>query len=406
MPLGASTSGVPFAFLAGVQLLSVAAALILAGTACSPRLRRRTTAIFVLGAALIAIADAVTATTYGHPGSDRLADVRAAGLLLIAIGLASGVLRTPDRDWAPPTGAAETVGVGAVVVPLGASIAPTTATAVAAGLAALAAVRLRRDDPIGALLLSAAFVLYGFAGALGVAATTSHTAAMTVLAARGLAALLVLADVARLARTSVLAKVVAAMLCGVLLMAVAAVGVGSVVTDAVGQQQATQARRVAQSQLQSLDTLRLQAGQFAGVVTVCPQLPTKCGQLLQRFGALPGSFAALVPASGQVRSFGGTGNLSAAAALQLRGQPVVADVLSGRPASRGGESTLALLDGELTILGVVPSGVVPVGKKPTAVAVYGGRVNNGYAAEQQQATTYAVTVLINGRPTASSLTAR
>ena len=196
--------------------------------------------------------------------------------------------------------------------------------------------RLRRDDPIGALLLSAAFVLYGFAGALGVAATTSHTAAMTVLAARGLAALLVLADVARLARTSVLAKVVAAMLCGVLLMAIAAVGVGSVVADAVGRQQAAQARRVAQNQLQSLDQLRLQAGQFAGVVTVCPQLPAQCGQLLQRFGALPGSFAALVPASGQITRFAGTGNLSAAAALQLRSQPVVADVLSGRAASRGG----------------------------------------------------------------------
>src|SRR3954447_2775845 len=150
MPLGASITGVPFAFLAGVQLLSVAAALILAGTACSPRLRRRTTAIFVVGAALIAIADAVTATTYGHPASDRLATVRAAGLLLIAIGLASGVLRAPGRDWAPP---AEAAMVGAVVVPLGATLRPTVATAVCAGLAALAALRVRRDDPIGAVLL-------------------------------------------------------------------------------------------------------------------------------------------------------------------------------------------------------------------------------------------------------------
>jgi PAS domain S-box-containing protein len=403
MPLGTSLTGVPFAFLAGVQLLSVAAALILAGTACSPRMRRRTTAIFVVGAALIAIADAVTATTYGHPGSDRLADLRAAGLLLIAIGLASGVLRPPGRDW--PPAAAEAVGVGAVVVPLGASLRPTTATAIAAALAALAAVRVRRDDPVGAAFLSTAFVLYGFAGALGHAALTSRAAGLTLLAARGLAALLVLADVARLARTSVLAKVVAAMLTSVLLMAIAAVGVGSVVADEVGLQQASQARRVAQSQLQALLQLRLQAGSFAGLVTVCPKIaPNQCQGLLQRFGVLPGSFAALVPASGSIERFGDSGNLSAAAALQLRSQPIVQDVLSGRPGSQPGESTLAVLDGELTVLGVWPEENVPVGSKPGAVAVYGGRINNGYAADQQTSTTYAVTVLIGGQPTASSLT--
>src|SRR3954451_11568428 len=407
MAPGASVPGVPFGLVAGVQLLAVAAALILAGTACFPRLRRRTTPLFVFGAVLMASADSITATTYGHPASDRLAILRAGGLLLIAVGLATGVLRAQGRGFAAPAVTAEAVGAGAVVVPLGASAGPATATAVAAGLAALAALRVRREDPLGATLLCTAFVFFGVAGALGTSAITSRSAAIALLAARGFAALLVLADVARLARTSVLAKVVAAMLTGVLLMALGAVGVGSVVAGAVGHQQTSQARRVAQSQLQTLDQLRLQAGQFAGVVTVCPQLPTQCGQLLQRFGALPGSFAALVPASGRITQYGSGGNLlSPAAALQLRGQPIVADVLSGRPASRNGESTLAVLDGELTILGVVPAANTPAGQKPSAVAVYGGRLHNGYASEQQQATTYAVTVLINGQPTASSLAPR
>src|SRR4051812_20961859 len=166
MAPGASVPGVPFALIAGVQLLAVAAALILAGTACFPRLRRRTTPLFVLGCAFMAIADSVTATTFGHPASDRLAWVRAGGLLLIAVGLASGVLRAPGRGLTNPAVTAETVGIGAVVVPLGASMVPATATAVAAGLAALAALRVRRDDPVGAGLLCAAFAFFGVAGAL------------------------------------------------------------------------------------------------------------------------------------------------------------------------------------------------------------------------------------------------
>src|SRR4051812_41486352 len=174
MPLGGSVTGVPFALIAGVELLAVAAALILAAAACVPGLRRPTTALFVLGAVLMAVADAVTATTYGHPASNRLADLRALGLLLIAVGLASGVLR-PVRRGPPAVVATEAAGASAVVVPLGASMGQTTAIAVAAGLAALAALRVRRDDPVGAVLLFTAFALLGVAGGLGVAATTSRS---------------------------------------------------------------------------------------------------------------------------------------------------------------------------------------------------------------------------------------
>ena len=410
MALGASVTGVPFAFLAGVQLVSVAAELILAGAACYPRFRRPTTPLFVVGAVLMAVADALTATTYGHPASDRLAALRAGGLLLVAIGLATGVLQAPGRTVWPPTIPTGAVGVGAVVVPLGATVAPTTATAVAAGLAAIAALRVRRDDAVGAGLLFTAFALLAVAGGLGVAATTSRMAEIALLSARLLAGLLVFADVARLARTSVLAKVVASMLAGVLLMALGAVGVGSVVAGAVGQQQADQARRVALSQLQTLDQLRLQAG---SVRRGCERLPAACH--LSAPSCSSGSArcpARLPPTSRRPAASSSSDPAATGSARPPRCSCAANRWCStsspGRPASRNGESTLAVLDGELTILGVVPIGVrgQPATTKPASVAVYGGRINNGFAVEQQQATTYAITVLIGGQPTASSLSPR
>src|SRR3954463_8149062 len=106
--------GVPFAFMAGVQLLAVAAAVGLAGAACFPRLRRRTTPVFIIGALAVATADALTATTYGHPESTRLALLRAAGLALMAIGLATGVLKPAIAPITNPTVPAASVGVASV----------------------------------------------------------------------------------------------------------------------------------------------------------------------------------------------------------------------------------------------------------------------------------------------------
>ncbi|MDX6287746.1 MAG: two-component system, OmpR family, sensor histidine kinase ResE [Frankiales bacterium] len=409
MAVGGSVTGVPFAFLAGVQLVSVGAALGLAGAACFPRLRTRATPVFVIGAVLIAVADALTATTYGHPSSSRLALLRAGGTLLVAVGLATGVLRPPASLRYAPQTAASAVGVGAVVVPLGAPVGPATASAVAAGLAALATLRMRRADPIGAMLLAPAFVFLGVAGALGTAAASSRTAGLAVLAARGAFALLVFAAITRLARASVLAKVTAAMLSGVLLMAVGAVGVGSVVAGVVGDQQADQIRRVAQSQAQALQSLTDQAGSLARVVTVCrtAATPQQCGQLLTTFGALPGSFAATVAANGTVTALSEP-TPTRTALLQLRGEAIVRGVLAGSAELRDGAATLAVLNGELTVLGVAPINAqgAPPNTKPTEVGVYGGRVNTGYAKDQQAITTYDVTVLINGQPVASSLTQR
>jgi PAS domain S-box-containing protein len=407
MALGGSAAGVPFAYLAGVQLVSVAAALGLAGAACFPRLRSRTTPVFVAGALLMAVADALTATTYGHPASTRLALLRAAGTALVAIGLATGVLRPPASLRPTPQHAASAVGVGAVVVPLGAPVGPATASAVAAGLAALASLRSRRTDPIGAAILAPAFVFLAVAGALSTAATTSRAAGLTVLAARGAFALLVFAALARLARASVLAKVTTAMLAGVLLMALGAVGVGSVVAGVVVRQQADQARNLAVSQVQSIDALKDRAGLFARVVTVCrtSATPTQCTQLLRVFGALPAPFAVAVSAARQPSCLSCPPSFTASTGVQLRGESVVRKVLSGAPELRDGASTLAVLDGKLTVLGVAP--IFPANatpnSKPPEVAVYGGFIDNGFAADQRAATTYDVTILVGGKPVASSL---
>src|SRR4051812_32611752 len=189
---------VPFASRGGVHLLPGAPPVVVAGGACFPRLRRRTTAVFIIGALAVATADALTATTYGHPESTRLALLRAAGFALMALGLATGVLKPAIAPITNPTVPAASVGVASVVVPLGAPPGAATAVAIAAALAALAALRSRRNDPPGAVLLALAFTMLAVAGGLSSAASTNETAAWTLLAARGAASLVIFADLARL----------------------------------------------------------------------------------------------------------------------------------------------------------------------------------------------------------------
>src|SRR4051812_14946574 len=85
---------VPFALLGVVQLSAVAVWLGLAGAVSFPRLRRRVTALFVIGAVVMAAADALTALRYGSASSDSLAWLRVAGLGLIAAGLVGGTAQT------------------------------------------------------------------------------------------------------------------------------------------------------------------------------------------------------------------------------------------------------------------------------------------------------------------------
>src|SRR5437763_7774496 len=91
---------VPFALLGVVQLTAVAAWLGLAGGALFPRLRRRVSALFILGALGMAVADALTALRFGPVASDGLAWLRVLSLALLGVGAVGGatqslVLSTP-----------------------------------------------------------------------------------------------------------------------------------------------------------------------------------------------------------------------------------------------------------------------------------------------------------------------
>jgi hypothetical protein len=147
---------VPFALLGVVQLTAVAVWLGLAGAVSFPRLRRRVTPLFVLGALAMAAADAYTAARIGPGSSDFAAWLRVIGLGLLALGAAGGSGQSLVLTTSP----------GAVVVPLGARITPALAAGVAGVLAAAGAwLRTRRPnaDRTLALLLAIGFLLAGAA---------------------------------------------------------------------------------------------------------------------------------------------------------------------------------------------------------------------------------------------------
>ncbi|MFN2539194.1 MAG: ATP-binding protein, partial [Mycobacteriales bacterium] len=130
-----------------------------------------------------------------------------------------------------------------------------TFAGVAAVLAALAALRARRDV-IGAAF-SIGLGLWGAAAFVAVRADHGSGAPVTVLVLRGAGALVLLLGLAQLARSSLLSKVVGAILAGVLAMAVAAVGVvGNVVVDSYEQQARDTVRDAAISRAVSLSDYR------------------------------------------------------------------------------------------------------------------------------------------------------
>jgi two-component system sensor histidine kinase VicK len=128
-----------------------------------------------------------------------------------------------------------------VVVPLAAAGGPALFAGAAALVAAAAVVRSRRDAT--GVALGAGLVLWGASSLVAVRADHGTGAPTTVLLLRGGGAVLVLVGLALLARSSLLSKVVGAILAGVIAMAVAAVAVvGNVVVDSYE----TQARQTVQ----------------------------------------------------------------------------------------------------------------------------------------------------------------
>src|SRR3954451_5102510 len=194
---------VPFALLGVVQLTAVAGWLGLAGASLFPRLRRRGTVLFVAGALVLAVAEALTALRFGDPASDAIAWLRALGLLLVGVGALGG----SPQSLAMPLPA----GLAGVVVPLGSRPTAAVAGGVAGVFAAVAAWwrgTRRGADRWLAGALAVGLLLSGVAALLGQRADASLDAAVATLAVRGLATLFIGAALVQLARSMLLGKIV------------------------------------------------------------------------------------------------------------------------------------------------------------------------------------------------------
>ncbi|MCW2671675.1 MAG: two-component system, OmpR family, phosphate regulon sensor histidine kinase PhoR [Frankiales bacterium] len=317
--------GVPFALLGAVQLLAIAAGV---GLAAAAALRRSASGlVLAIGAVGIAGAEIATALRLGDSASDGLALVRGVGALLIAVGLVTGGL---GRRNVPTS-------LYGVVVPLAATGGPATFAGAASLLAALAAVRARRDA-VG-LTTGLGLALWGAAAFVSVRADHGSGAADTVLALRGGGAVAVLIGLALLARSSLLSKVVGAILAGVLAMAVAAVGVvGNVVVSSYE----TQARQTVQdaSAARTASLNDLGSGVVSTTVThlatLCVATPADCRQFVEsenpEISFVPPTvhdFLVSVSRSGATSDEAHRGvTLGAGSLLTFRSLPVVRAVLS------------------------------------------------------------------------------
>lgn len=386
----------PFALLAAAQLLAVAAGLGLAAAALRPPLRNAAgfPRVLALGGVGLAVVDATSAARLGSGTSALFVSAHAAGLLVIAVGLAF-----PTRAQASSGSLA--------VAPLGAAL-PWSVSAAIAGLVAALAAATRRQLP-GRWLLSGGLLVQGAALLAAPAARMSSLPADGLLVARALGGALVLSALAELARTSVLAKVVTALGLGVLATAVATAGVvGTVVADQLSadqERQLQQAATGAAADLQAEATAAQQLATLAAGCATAAAIVERCAGSVARF-ATGNGFAAIASPGRGARVVGGDTRLDTAALLDLRGQPAVRQALAD-PAFVG--SGFVLLRGNperLVALGVAshrdstrPSAA------PAVVVVYGTVVDPARLAAIRARSTFDATVLSlpDGTPLASSL---
>ncbi|MCW2669216.1 MAG: hypothetical protein JWO27_1113, partial [Frankiales bacterium] len=170
--------GVPFALLGAVQLLAIAAGI---GLAAAAALRRSASGlVLAIGSVGLAGAEIATALRLGDSASDGLGLVRGVAALLIAVGIVTGGLGPRNV----PTS------LYGVVVPLAAAGGPATFAGVASLLAALAALRARRDA-VG-LATGLGLALWAAAAFVSVGADHGSGVPDTVLALRGAGAVAVL----------------------------------------------------------------------------------------------------------------------------------------------------------------------------------------------------------------------
>ncbi|MHB2024123.1 MAG: sensor histidine kinase [Mycobacteriales bacterium] len=356
---------VPFALLGVIQLLAVAGWLSLGAAALFPGLWRRGSAPFIAGVVLLAGCDTATVLRFGVASSAVLGELRVAGLLLMALGMADGALQPRRLRRAPAVSGA---GEAAVVVPLGAPFAAAAAGAAAGGLAAVAALLAGRStrqerDRVVSYLLAAAAAAAGAASACSRPAGSDSAWAVAVLGLHAAAALAAFAVCARLAARSVLAKVVLAILAGVVVTAAGAVGVvGTSVGNAVLSDQVQATSAAAHAQQQALAALSDQVELRAQFVVACLRNGVNCRSLLNAFSDAPGPyFAAELCASGQ-----------AATGCQPGRPALIAPAANALPAA-----ALDTLSAELPLLQALRAGgecagaVLPLGTSPPSLAVVG-----------------------------------
>ena len=390
---------VPFALLGVVQLVAVAAWLGLAGAAVFPRLRRSVTPLFVAGALLMAVADALTAVRFGSSTSDTIGWLRCGGLVLLALGAIGGSGQSLVLPL--PAGAS----VAGVVVPLGARPVPAVvagaAGAVAAGGAWLRGRRPGADALLG-VLLTAGLGFTAVAAVLAAPARTSTVAALAVLAARSAATLAMVGALTQLARTMLLGKIVGAILAGVVAMAAGAVGVvGTGVADEVQSQQSQRLLQVASSEKEGLLPLETRASLYANVVAQCPAQRVQCEQFLRLFSD-HAYFAALVFPHAGVKLVGESQpGIGSAALLQLAGSSVVRAQFKAGAQAGGGPMVLGSPP-VLCVVAAVPGGTTDARIAPKFAAVYAIRLDDGYL-RAIAPRTYDLTLIDDGRVLASSL---
>ncbi len=394
----------PFALLGTVQLLAVAAWVALAGTALALRRRAAAAALIVLGALALAGADMATAVAFGTPSADAIALVRAAGGLLLAAGLLRGGLGgTP----AEPPGV-----LASVVVPLAARPGPAALAAVALGLAAGAG-WWRAGRELGTRLIAAGLAVTAAAAAVSGAAGSSAALSSLTVGLRGIGAGLVLAGLIRLARRSLLGKVVAATLAGVLAMAAAAVGVvGTVVVQSYDDQAQQLVREAAADRLAAVNRVIDAARVFVPIAaTACTRGTCQAAREQFTSGDTTDDFVVQVNRVGQSVSLGGLTPLSPAERLGLTRDASVRAVFAGSAQPDAQAERINEVATAIVRLVGSPPGLAVIAIKldrplaPTSAVIYGVRLDDAYAANDVAAGVYGLSFLIGGQVVASNLPA-
>ncbi|HVE62287.1 MAG TPA: ATP-binding protein [Mycobacteriales bacterium] len=380
-------AAVPFALLSGVQLLCVVASLGLAVVGAAPAARRRFGGALVLGGLLLAASHVLTATLLGEAADDSVALLRAVGYVATAAGLAG---------WTTSS---------LTVLPV---VAPVGAGAGAAGIATAAAVLAVggswRVEPAVRRWLVPAFALATAGEAVSGAAGERDTAAVVALCLRGAWALLVFVALSELARRSVRAKVVGAIVAAVVAIAVGASAVtGTVVTDGFSDDQRERISAVARGEAESLTDTAESNARFSVVLARCVAsgLPD-CDGLFEQLRREAVIFTPVFAADSSVVA---TGRLDSAAALALSGSEAVDEVLR----TGGTVATLLVLPGSpsrVYAVGVTATRATPQSPVSGATA-YASAVDEPRLVTDSSRAGYDITVLDpEGSVLGSSLAAR